>query len=120
MFTTKAPHYFELSKDQRKLFAKIYLDMNEFTSLMQIAKVAHSSELSHPFTVAHAFYFPLFSNLHINFERFNKSDFDYLVKLLIHLQSRFHSGMINKAMRAYNILSVILKDLTEFTDNFQE
>lgn len=120
MFPTKQPHYFELQAEQKKLFDEIYQLLTEFNSLMQVAKVAHSSELTQPFTTAYNFYNPLFANLQINFEDFKKSDFDYLTKLLIHLQGRFRSGMINKAITAYNVLIQIQKKLLLFTDNFKD
>lgn len=119
MSTTTGIFYHSLTDEQRTLFNEMYQKLTEFNSLMNTAVVAHSSELSHPYRAASEFYNPLFANIQFNFEEFKISDFVYLSKLLLHLQSRFHSGMINKAMRAYNVLILIIKDLKKFSQSMK-
>ncbi len=120
MFKTKSVYYNELSEQQRQQLDEIYLLLTEFNSLMQVCKVAHSSELSHPFITAYSFYSPLLSNIRINFDPITQKDFDYLTRLFIHLAGRYRSGMINKAMQAYNVLIQIQNRLILFCDNFPD
>jgi hypothetical protein len=96
---------------------EIYQLITEFNYLMQVVKIAHSSELSEPYRKAQLFYNPLFSNFMIGFAAFDEREIETLTAHFTYLQGCFRSGMINKAMQAYNILSLILKKLFKFSDS---
>lgn len=114
------PYYNQLNQEDKETFDKMYGYTTKLNSYMSTAVIAWSSELKAPFLTAYNYYHQFFYLSQSNNIPLSLNELQYFQKVLISLQECFHSGMGNTAMKAYNALSMVLKELTKLIDIFFE